>query len=201
MMSMRTRSASSADVEIDAGAQLGVPGLEVRDVQQLVTRAGADESGTFEGWGCRWDVQDSYGTIFRQGCFASGGLDGEPYALLDMHSPFAVLGVFRAEERDEGLWLAGGWDDTTAGRDARVRARTGSSNGLSVGFVPMMVDPDDENVFTQCRLVEVSQITRRMAAVPGAELVAARKALQVAGPRHGDAAARAIARLRLASLR
>jgi hypothetical protein len=45
-----------------------------------------------------------------------------------------------------------------------------------VGFVPIGVDPDDDTVFTSARLVETSQITRRMASVPGAGITKARAA-------------------------
>jgi hypothetical protein len=58
-----------------------------------------------------------------------------------------------------------------------------------------MVDPDDESAFTQCRLVETSQITRRMASVPGAELDKVRMAGTAQERR--TAAARAIALLDL----
>ena len=201
MTSMLRRSASS--VELDPAAIAGVPGMETRMLQSLQLRAGDDQDGTFEGYACVWDVTDSYGTTFRQGCFGAGGLDTDPYALLEMHNPVNVSGLFTAVEDGKGLLIKGGWDDTALGRDGRARAKSGSANGLSVGFVPIMVDPDDENVFTQCRLVEVSQITRRMASVPGAELTAARKRLRESHPdairRRDDATTLAIARLRLSA--
>lgn len=153
------------------GAALGLGDqLQTRALQALQMRAGDGEAGTFEGYACVWDVEDSYGTTFQRGCFSRGGLDPEPYALLWMHNPLEVLGTFTAQEDDHGLRIAGAWDETAAGKDARVRAKSGSAPGLSVGFVPIMVDPDDETLFTQCRLVETSQITRRMASVPGASL-------------------------------
>lgn len=147
-----------------------------RSVSDVIVRAAEadDGSGTFDGWAVRYEVKDSYGTTFGRGSFTEGGLDSDPYAFLWMHDRDVPVGVFTAEDKPEGLWIAGGWDDTTAGRDARVRAKSGSAPGLSVGFVALMVDPDDETRFTQTRLVEVSQITRRMAAVPGSELVGAR---------------------------
>lgn len=130
--------------------------------------AAASNTGTFEGYACLWNVRDSYGTTFAPGCFGAGGLDADLYALLAMHDPTEVIGTFTAKEDDTGLWITGGWDDTSDGEKARARARSGSAPELSVGFVPLMLDPDDENLFTQTRLVEVSQITRRMGAVPGA---------------------------------
>jgi len=145
-----------------------------RDITGLLTRAQDGEPGTFEGYACVWGVQDSYGTSFRKGCFEDGGLDGEPYAYLWMHRSDEPIGTFTAKEDEHGLWVAGTYDATPDGQRARARAMSGSANGQSVGFIPLMVDPDNETVFTQVRLVEVSQITRRMAAVPGAELTSVR---------------------------
>lgn len=176
-----------------------------RAVPAIDVRAAADtETGSFEGIACVPGVRDSYGTVFAPGCWTAGGLDEDLYALLAMHNPTEPLGTFTAREDDAGLHIAGAWDDTALGRDWRTRARTGSAALLSVGFVPLMVDPDDGDLFTQCRLVEVSQITARMAAVPGAELTGVRWAAQLAGavlppsPRR-DGARIAAARLRLAS--
>jgi HK97 family phage prohead protease len=162
-----------------------------RAVADIAVRAAAEDAGTFDGWAVLWDTVDSYGTTFAPTSFTDGGLDSDPYAMLWMHDRDRPIGVFTAESRDRGLWIEGGWDDTTDGRDARARAKSGSAPGLSVGFVPIMVDPDDENRFTQVRLVETSQITRRMAAVPGAELVGARAAAKAPSVLAAAAAARA----------
>lgn len=161
---------------------LGVPGLEVRHMLRLELRADTDDEGTFDGYACVWDVEDSYGTKFRRGCFVAGGLDGLAYALLWMHQPWEPGGIFYAAEDDHGLHITGRWDLTQLGGDMRVRAQSGSAPGLSVGFVPLGVDADDSSVFTVCKLVETSQITARMAAVPGAALVGVRDATQVNDP-------------------
>jgi HK97 family phage prohead protease len=177
---LQTRSELPPEIgnEADhAARQHGIPGLQVRHLIDLNVRADdGPEVGTFDGYACVWNVVDSYGTTFKPGCFREGGLDQSMYALLWMHSPFEPIGVFLATEDDHGLKIEGRWDDTNDGRDARVRARSGSAPGLSVGFVPIGTDPDDPSAFTVCRLVETSQITARMAAVPGAELVGARAA-------------------------
>lgn len=169
------------------------PTLEQRVVAtglELRAAAADDEhpTGLFSGWAVLFDTVDAYGTTFAPGSFDAGGLDRELYALLAMHDPEQVIGVFTAEERmgfddgtgkgeRDGVWIDGGWDPTPEGQAARARARSGSAPELSVGFVPMMLDPDNDTRFTQVRLVETSQITRRMAAVPGAGFAAARHAL------------------------
>lgn len=133
-----------------------------------------DATGTFEGWGCIFGVEDSYGTTFQPGCFTQGGLDEAAYPLLAMHNPNVPLGTFTAEEREEGLWIAGQYDPTVDGQAWRARALSGSAPELSVGFIWRNSDPDDEDLITDARLVETSQITLRMAAVPGAMLSAVR---------------------------
>jgi Escherichia/Staphylococcus phage prohead protease len=127
----------------------------------------------FRGWLCRTDVRDAYGTTFAPGCWAAGGLDGEPYALCFMHDPWIPVGAFTANDRSEGLWIEGRWDNTRDGRDARTKART-SAPGLSVGFRSVIFDEDDPERIIAARLVEGSQITARMAAVPGAKFEEAR---------------------------
>lgn len=176
-----------------------------------IRAAAAAERGVFEGYAMLWDTTDAYGTRFAPGSFGAGGLDGGLYALLVMHDPNRAAGTFTAREDERGLWIAGGWDGTAEGNDARARAKSGSADGLSVGFVPLMLDPDDEARFTQARLVEVSQITARMAAVPGAGFSSARSTLphgvpgqevQVPGHRSvEDAAVAAAAVLALSALR
>lgn len=137
--------------------------------------AAASDSGAFEGYLCRFNVWDSYGTRFLPGCFERGGLDESLYALLFMHDPMMPGATFTAEERgDEGLWIEGQYDDTQLGQDLRVRAKSGSAAGLSVGFVWLDSDPDDENSISSARMVEGSQITARMASVPGSQISAVR---------------------------
>lgn len=161
---------------------------------QLDLRAAGDsDTGAFEGYAVLWDVTDSYGTRFAPGCFSAGGLDEDLYALLAMHDPTQVIGTFRAREDERGLYITGSWDDTSSGRDARARAKSGSAPGLSVGFVPLMVDPNDENRYTQTRLVEVSQITARMAAVPGAEFAGVRQQQHDDTTQRDDAGAATVA--------
>jgi HK97 family phage prohead protease len=162
--------------------------IEFRALDDIEFRVGEGEDGSFEGLACRYGVVDSYGTTFHPKAFRKG-LKGS-YALLFMHSPYQPIGTFAAEERDDGLYISGRYDDTAAGRDARTMARSGSASELSVGFVRTdlpsweklseMSDEDREKTLANikgARLVEVSQITARMAAVPGSKLKTVRSAL------------------------
>ncbi len=162
--------------------------LEFRSLEDIDWRLDDGADGTFEGLACRYGVVDSYGTTFHPKTFRKG-LKGS-YAMLFMHSPYQPVGTFTAEEREDGLYISGRYDDTTAGRDARTMARSGSASELSVGFVRTdlppweklseMSDEDREATIANikgARLVEVSQITARMAAVPGSKLKTVRSAL------------------------
>jgi HK97 family phage prohead protease len=148
----------------------------------------------FEGWACRHNTIDAYGTEFAPGAWSRGGLDGEPYALCWMHDPSVPVGIFRAEDQSEGLRIRGWWDDSTEGRDARTKGLSGSAPELSVGFRQAIYDDDKPNRIVAVKLVEVSQITARMAAVPGSEITSARSAAAT-GRRHVAAS-----RLRLRTL-
>lgn len=163
--------------------------LEFRSLEDIEWRVAPGEDGTFEGYACRYNKVDSYGTTFHPGVFKKG-IDKKDYALLFMHSPYQPVGTFRAEERPDHLWITGQYDETQAGQEARIMARSGSAPELSVGFVrtdlpdwSKLSEMDDqaradvlENI-RSARLVEVSQITARMAAVPGSKLKTVRSAL------------------------
>ena len=163
--------------------------IEFRVFERHEFRVGEDEDGTFEGVACQYGKKDSYGTTFHPGVFRRG-IDKGSYAYLFMHSPFDPIGTFRADEQSNLLHIAGRYDDTQSGRDKRAMARSGSARELSVGFVRTdlpdwkklaeMADEDRDDVLNNirsARLVEVSQITARMAAVPGSKLKTVRSAL------------------------
>jgi hypothetical protein len=133
-----------------------------------------DHEPHFRGWLCRAEVRDAYGTTFAPGCWAAGGLDAGPYALCWMHDPWVPVGAFTASDRSEGLWIEGRWDQTRDGRDARTKART-SAPELSVGFRSVIFDEEDSERIIAAQLVEGSQITARMAAVPGSQFEEARR--------------------------
>lgn len=169
----------AADVRGDVG------GLCIRrgrdwagtDADSMFVRAQTSEdgSGGFEGWGVVYGVRDSYGTIFQTEAFTKGGLDEGAYPLLWMHNAAVPLATFVAEERPEGVWIAGEYDPTPDGQAARARALSGSAPELSVGFIWLEDGGEDAtDLIVSARLVETSQITLRMASVPGAQIVGVR---------------------------
>ena len=138
--------------------------MNIRSINMAI-RATTD-SNFFEGRACQFGVVDSYGTTFIPGCFNAGGLDKTTYALLWMHNPNKPIGTFMAEERMDGLWIVGKWDESTDGQNARAAALSGSAGELSVGFEWLDYESDASSTeIKQARLVEVSQITARFAAL------------------------------------
>ena len=169
------------------------------DLSTFEVRADPGENEPhFRGWACRTGVVDAYGTTFREGCWQAGGLDEEIYALCWFHDPRRPVGVFTASERPGGLWVEGSWDDTSEGRAARTRGLPGgSARQLSVGCRGIIYAEDAPNEILAAQLVEVSQITARMAAVPGAGITSSRSgAVAATDPRR-----LARARLSLTTLR
>ncbi|MFJ4918135.1 HK97 family phage prohead protease [Streptomyces sp. NPDC088726] len=163
--------------------------IEFRVFETHEFRVGEDQDGTFDGVACQYGKKDSYGTTFHPGVFRRG-IDKGSYAYLWMHSPYTPIGTFRADEQSSLLHIAGLYDDTADGRDKRAMARSGSARELSVGFIRTDLPPwekiaemgDEDRADTMdnirsARLVEVSQITARMAAVPGSKLKTVRSAL------------------------
>lgn len=163
--------------------------IEFRVFETHEFRVDEDQDGTFEGVACQYGKKDSYGTTFHPGVFKRG-IDKGAYAYLWMHSPYTPIGTFKADEQPTLLHIGGRYDDTVDGRDKRAMARSGSARELSVGFVRTDLPPwekiaqmnDEERAdlmenIRSARLVEVSQITARMAAVPGSKLKTVRSAL------------------------
>lgn len=163
--------------------------IEFRVFDTHEFRVDEGQDGTFDGVACQYGKKDSYGTTFHPGVFRRG-IDKGSYAYLWMHSPYSPIGTFRADEQPTLLHIGGLYDDTQDGRDKRAMARSGSARELSVGFIRTDLPPwekiaemgDEDRADTlenirSARLVEVSQITARMAAVPGSKLKTVRSAL------------------------
>jgi HK97 family phage prohead protease len=150
----------------------------IAETRAIELRAIPGLENSFEGLACRYGVEDSYGTTFVTMCFTRGGLDNKGYALLWMHDPNRPVGTFTAVERKDGLYIVGTWDDTTAGRDARMAAMSGSAGDLSVGFTWYKEPGSSEDSITIAKLQEVSQVTSRFGAVPGSVLTAVRAAAE-----------------------
>jgi len=154
-------------------------------VTRAVPIVSDEATNTFEGLACKYNIKDSYGTTFYPGCFTTGGLDTNTYALLWMHSPDQPIGILRAEERKDGLYIVGEWDQSHAGQNARATALSGSASELSVGFEWLDWSMENQTEIHNATLREVSQVTTRFGAVPGSAFTAARAILSASETRAG----------------
>lgn len=124
-------------------------------------------TGTFEGYGSVFDVEDWYGHIVRKGAFtatlAKAKAEKRMPALLWQHSASTPIGVWdEMREDDRGLYVRGRLADTTQGRDVHTLLKMGALDGLSIGFTPITVRRDDKAdtlELLEVDLWEVSPVT------------------------------------------
>lgn len=87
----------------------------------------------FGGWATKNDLKCADGRVIRKGAFSSN--DGQIVPLVWQHkhdNPSAVLGHALLEERDEGVYAWGSFNDTQAGKDAKAALSHGDVNALSI---------------------------------------------------------------------
>ena len=89
--------------------------------------------GSFEGLAGVYGNVDSQGDKILKGAFA--GDHGREVPILWAHQRDQVIGLGTLEDTPQGLTVKGRFLlDTTAGREAYVRAKSRAARGLSVGF-------------------------------------------------------------------
>ncbi len=91
------------------------------------------ETYDFDGWATKNDVQCSDGRIIRHNAFADN--DGEQVPLVWNHihsTPNNVLGHAYLENRDEGVYAYGVFNDTESGQNAKKLVQNGDITGLSI---------------------------------------------------------------------
>ena len=142
---------------------------------------------TFEGYGCVFDVRDSYRTRFRAGCFSrslgewrsAGRLPSFYWA----HDWKALIGRYDDMWEDsKGLVVKGRFTASPMGDHYLQLVHDRTASGLSVGFVPIdyeVMEDDDwqkrEIVFTDVDLYECSMVENP--AVPGSGISAIRASM------------------------
>lgn len=91
------------------------------------------ESYDFSGWATRNDIQCADGRTIRKDAFR--GNDGKKVPLVWNHkrdSPSTVLGHAYLENRDEGVFAYGMFNDTKSGQDAKALLIHGDITNLSI---------------------------------------------------------------------
>ena len=87
----------------------------------------------FSGWATRNDLKCSDGRIIAKGAFKD--CDGMTVPLVWNHKhdgPFNVLGHALLENREDGVYAYGSFNETDAGREAKELVRNGDINALSI---------------------------------------------------------------------
>lgn len=87
----------------------------------------------FSGWATRNDLRCSDGRVIRKDAFKH--CDGKIVPLVWNHrhdDMFNVLGKVRLENRDDGVYAYGSFNDTEVGREAKVRVEHGDICSLSI---------------------------------------------------------------------
>lgn len=87
----------------------------------------------FDGWATKNDVQCSDGRIIRHNAFIDNDGAQVPLVWNHIHStPNNVLGHAYLENRDEGVYAYGTFNDTEAGQNAKKLVQNGDITGLSI---------------------------------------------------------------------
>lgn len=124
------------------------------------------EDGTFEGYGSVFNVVDSYGTAVAPGAFAetlrTKGAKG--VRLLWQHDSEQPIGVYPEMYEDKtGLFVKGKLAlKTQRGAECYELMQMGAIDGLSIGFMPVKWEVDEEQdliTFTELDLWEISPVT------------------------------------------
>lgn len=91
------------------------------------------ETYDFSGWATRNDLQCSDGRVIRKGAFKEQNGRTVPIIWNHRHDdPKYVLGHAVLEDREEGVYTYGKFNDTTLGRNAKVQVQNGDITALSI---------------------------------------------------------------------
>lgn len=91
------------------------------------------EKFDFEGWATKNDLQCSDGRIIRKDAFKHN--DGETVPLVwnhDHNDPYRVVGHALLENREEGVYTYGKFNDTDLGKTAKIYVQHGDIRHLSI---------------------------------------------------------------------
>lgn len=159
--------------------------LQTRAIDFTVTDTELPEGvcGQVRGIAVRYDVVDSYGTIFRRGCFDKTRAKVrkgqvklfDNHGMGDFYGTDTHIGVVRSLDMiGDGEEMVADLFDTEAGRRKKeylsAVQKSGAQTGLSVGFYERSggwekVEGKSLYSFTECELDEISLAPRQ--AVPG----------------------------------
>ena len=91
------------------------------------------KSYDFEGWASKFGVRCSDGTTVRHGAFSHNNGKVVPLVWMHQHNSVGnVLGKARIEERPEGYYAYGSFNDTEQGQTAKMLLEHGDVDSLSI---------------------------------------------------------------------
>lgn len=150
--------------------------LEFFRGKALEVKMSDDDSGTVEGYGSVYGVEDKGGDIVAVNAFKASLDSGRMPKMLWQHDPSTPIGVWDDVSEDQrGLVVKGRLNlDTTAGRDALGNLRMKSVDGLSIGYRTIDADFDQKSgirTIKEAELWEVSVVTFPMNDLAGVHSV------------------------------
>ncbi|GAB7388990.1 hypothetical protein BSNK01_28280 [Bacillaceae bacterium] len=122
------------------------------------------DKGEFEGYASYFGNRDSYGDVVEKGAFADTlKNDAHRIKVLWQHNPYQPIGKpTHMEEDSKGLYVRAKVAPTSLGKDVLVLLREGVINELSIGYVPMVDEWDNEakvRRLKKIKLYEFSPVT------------------------------------------
>lgn len=121
-----------------------------------------DSQGIFEGYASIFGNVDSYNDIVVAGAFIESVKKRTP-ALLWQHDTWKPIGKYmEVREDNRGLYVKGKLSlGVQQGREAYELLKDGAISGLSIGYIPIMVDvtPKGTRLLKEVDLMEVSIVT------------------------------------------
>jgi HK97 family phage prohead protease len=124
------------------------------------------EERTFEGYASVFGNIDSYGEIVEPGAFRKTikeRFKKNEIKILWQHNSMFPLGLpLDMKEDDHGLWVKGHVDETSYGNDALISMRSGTVDGLSIGYEVVIYEIDNEEEvirLKELKLWEFSPVT------------------------------------------
>lgn len=119
-----------------------------------------DEEGVISGYASRFNMVDQGGDRIAPGAYTKSLKERQP-VMLWQHDPAQPIGVWEANEDDEGLFVKGRIaTGMTSGRDAYEAAKAGVVQGLSIGYRTKQASRDGNvRILEEVELHEISLVT------------------------------------------
>ena len=142
--------------------------MKTKEGAAVLDIKGMSEDGVFSGYGSIFGNKDSYGDVVMAGAFgpslAEHRRKGTKPKMFWQHDPHRPIGSWTDFAEDgKGLWVEGRLNmEVQQAREAYALLKAGDIDGLSIGYVPTKVEPDEKAGvlrLKEVRLIEVSVVS------------------------------------------